>query len=398
MLVADTSLRKLMSTLGVDLPKNKTRKIIFLTGTRADFGKLKSLMQKLQDDELFEVHIFVTGMHMLSKYGATWKEIRKAGFGNIYKFINQNSSDSMDYILAKTVAGLADYVKETAPDMLVVHGDRVETLAGAIVGALNNILVAHVEGGEVSGTVDELIRHSVSKLSHLHFVANDTAKNRLSQLGETIDSIHVIGSPDVDVMNSSNLPDFQEVKRYYDFDFFNYAILLFHPVTTELGALRRHTRILIDQVLASRLNYIVIYPNNDHGTEIILEEYTRIQNNPRIKIYPSMRFEYFLTTLKNATFILGNSSAGIREAPHFGVPAINLGTRQNNRVKCDLVLDAAIEKEAIARAMILSQEAPKQPSTLFGSGNSAETFHEIVKAPSFWNRDKQKYFVDRIIK
>ena len=127
-------------------------------------------MQKLQDDELFEVHIFVTGMHMLSKYGATWKEIRKAGFANIYKFINQNSSDSMDYILAKTVAGLADYVKETAPDMLVVHGDRVETLAGAIVGALNNILVAHVEGGEVSGTVDELIRHSVSKLSHLHFV------------------------------------------------------------------------------------------------------------------------------------------------------------------------------------------------------------------------------------
>lgn len=380
------------------MSNNKIRKVVFLTGTRADFGKLKSLMLRLQDDEMFEIHIFVTGMHMLSKYGSTWEEIRKTGFRNIYKFINQNASDSMDHILAKTVAGLADYVKETAPDMLVVHGDRVETLAGAIVGALNNILVAHVEGGEVSGTVDELIRHATSKLSHLHFVANDSAKKRLTQLGEVVDSIHVIGSPDIDVMNSSSLPDIGEVKRYYGFDFQDYAILLFHPVTTELDDLRRHVRTLVDQVLASGLDYIVIYPNNDHGTEIIFEEYARLQNNPRMKIYPSMRFEYFLTTLRNATFIIGNSSAGIREAPHFGVPAINLGTRQNNRVKCDLVLDAEIEPEAIARAMIRSREMPRHSSTLFGNGNSAERFHEVVKNPSFWNRKTQKYFVDQEIK
>lgn len=347
---------------------------------------------------MFEVHIFVTGMHMLSKYGATWREIRKVGFGNIYKFINQNASDSMDHILAKTVVGLSDYVKETAPDMLIVHGDRVETLAGAIVGALNNVLVAHVEGGEVSGTVDELIRHAVSKLSHLHFVANDTAKKRLTQLGEAAESIHVIGSPDIDVMNSSSLPDIAEVRRYYDFDFPDYAILLFHPVTTELVELRRHVKILVDQVLASGLNYIVVYPNNDHGTEIILEEYSRFQNNPRVKIYPSMRFEYFLTTLKEATFILGNSSAGIREAPHFGVPAINLGTRQNNRVKCDLVLDATIDPDAIACALTRSREMPRHPSALFGNGNSAESFHAIVKSSSFWNRDTQKYFVDRVMK
>lgn len=380
------------------MPENKIRKIMFLTGTRADFGKLKPLMRKLQDDEMFEVHIFITGMHMLARYGSTWDEIRKAGFINIYTFINQNASDSMDHILAKTVAGLSDYVKEMAPDMLVVHGDRVETLAGAIVGALNNILVAHIEGGEVSGTVDELIRHAVSKLSHLHFVANDTAKNRLIQLGEATESIHVIGSPDIDVMNSSSLPDIAEVKRYYNFDFHDYAILLFHPVTTELGDLRRHVRTLIDQVLASGLNYIVVYPNNDPGSEIILEEYARIRGNPRIRTYSSMRFEYFLTTLKNAAFIIGNSSAGIREAPHFGVPAINLGTRQNNRVKCDLVLDVAFEPEAIARALIQTREMPKQPRSLFGSGNSAESFHKIIKHPLFWNRDTQKYFVDQIIK
>src|SRR6516162_7880523 len=145
---------------------NRPRKVAFLTGTRADFGKMKTLMLKMQADERFEVHIFVTGMHMLSKFGSTWDEVRKCGFANIYRFINQNENDSMDQILAKTVAGLSDYAKEMTPDMLVVHGDRVEALAGAIVGSLNNIRVAHIEGGEVSGTVDELIRHAVSKLSH----------------------------------------------------------------------------------------------------------------------------------------------------------------------------------------------------------------------------------------
>lgn len=373
----------------------KIRKIVFLTGTRADFGKLKSLMLKLQGDEMFEVHIFVTGMHMLSRYGSTWEEIRKVGFENIYKFINQNASDSMDHILSKTVAGLADYVKETSPDMLIVHGDRVEALAGSIVGALNNILVSHIEGGEVSGTIDELIRHAVTKLSHIHFVANDIAKKRLIQLGEATDTIHLIGSPDIDVMNSSSLPIIKEVKNYYNFDFCNYSILLFHPVTTELSYLREHIRILVDAVIASGLNYIVIYPNNDPGTEIILEEYIRLHNNPKIKIYPSMRFEYFLITLKNADFIIGNSSAGIREAPHFGIPAINLGTRQKNRVKCDLVLDVDIKSKDIENALLQSRVMPRYSRAIFGNGNSAEFFYDILKNPSFWNRSTQKYFVDQ---
>jgi len=373
------------------------RKILFLTGTRADFGKLKPLILKLEDDELFEVSLFVTGMHMLSKYGSTWREVKKVGFTNIHKFINQNTSDAMDHILAKTIIGLSDYVKETAPDMIVVHGDRVEALAGATVGALNNILIAHIEGGEVSGTIDELIRHAISKLSHLHFVANETAKNRLLQLGETTDSIHVIGSPDIDVMNSQSLPDIVKVKEYYNFDFSEYAVLLFHPVTTELDKLQKEVEILVDQVLSSDLSYIVIYPNNDHGTEIILNEYSRLKNNKKIKIYPSMRFEYFLTVLKNANFIIGNSSAGIREAPHFGVPAINLGTRQNNRVKCDLILDTKLDKVAINNAIKSISQILRLPKSLFGSGKSADSFHAILSSPAFWQNKIQKYFVDRII-
>ncbi|MDP2240455.1 MAG: UDP-N-acetylglucosamine 2-epimerase [Burkholderiales bacterium] len=375
----------------------KIRKVVFLTGTRADFGKLKSLMNRLRNDVDFELHVFVTGMHMLSKYGYTCEEVEKAYYRNIHKFINQNASDSMDHILSKTISGLSDYVKEIKPDLIIVHGDRVEALAGAAVGALNNILVGHIEGGEVSGTVDELIRHAVSKLSHIHFVANETAKIRLNQLGERSETIHVIGSPDVDVMNSETLPTIEEVKRYYGLDFSEYGILMFHPVTTESDNLQHQIRTVVDRVIESGFNYVVIYPNNDFGTDIILGEYQRLRGLKQIRIYPSMRFEYFLTLLKNARFIMGNSSAGVREAPHFGVPAINLGTRQNNRVKCDSVLNVVIEPTHIKKALEDVGSMLRQAHALFGNGGSDERFHEILKNPKFWEIETQKSFVDQVV-
>jgi UDP-N-acetylglucosamine 2-epimerase (hydrolysing) len=370
------------------------RKIVFLTGTRADFGKLKSLMTRLRTDDDFDVHVFVTGMHMLAKYGYTCEEVEKANFRNIHKFINQNSSDGLDHILAKTISGLSDYVKEIRPDLLIVHGDRVEALAGAAVGALNHILVGHIEGGEVSGTVDELIRHAVSKLSHIHFVANEEAENRLAQLGEVAASVHVIGSPDVDAMNSAALPTLDEVRHYYEFDFEDYAILIFHPVTTEQSELPAQARVLVDEVLGSGKNYVVIYPNNDPGTDAILDEYQRFSGVSRIRVYPSMRFEFFLSLLKGARFIIGNSSAGVREAPHFGVPAINLGTRQKNRVRCSSVLNAGFAAAAIRNAIADAERLPRHARALFGNGGSDERFHQILKRADFWLTNSQKSFVD----
>ena len=370
------------------------RKIVFLTGTRADFGKLKSLMSRIQGDGEFELNIFVTGIHMLSKYGYTCLEVEKAGFRNLYRFINQNASDSMDNILSKTISGLSDYVKETKPDLLIVHGDRVEALAGATVGALNNLLVGHIEGGEVSGTVDELIRHAVSKLSHIHFVSNEQAKRRLIQLGERSESIHVIGSPDVDVMNSNTLPSIEEVRMHYAFPFERYGILIFHPVTTEFGDMRRQIDTVVELVLKSRLNYVVIYPNNDIGTDIILSKYRELEGIERIRLYPSMRFECFLTVLKHADFIIGNSSAGVREAPHFGVPTINVGTRQNNRAKCNSILNVPVESSAIQNALDEVRGRERQVNVLFGNGGSDEKFYQIVKDQNFWEIPTQKTFVD----
>lgn len=156
-------------------------RVVFLTATRADFGKLKSLIETIDADPHFEAHVFVTGMHMNALYGKTIDEVKRCRYTSLFPYYNNSHNAPMDVALASTIEGFSQYVHDIKPDLIVVHGDRIEPLAGAIVGSLNNILVAHIEGGEVSGTIDESIRHSISKLSHLHFVANEKAALRLKQ-------------------------------------------------------------------------------------------------------------------------------------------------------------------------------------------------------------------------
>ena len=273
------------------------KKILFLTGTRADFSKIKSLIQILEKQPGFEVFVFVTGMHLQEEYGYTLIEIERCQFQNVHTFENHTHETTMDLTLAKTIEGLSAYVKTISPDMILVHGDRVETLAGAIVGSLNNILVAHIEGGEVSGTVDELIRHSVSKLSHIHFVSNEAAAKRLIQMGEIQSAIYTIGSPDIDIMFSEALPSLEIVTAYYQIPFERFAIVMFHPVTTEAAAMQQYADDFVKALLADTHNYVVIYPNNDLGSQYIIESYTKLKENSRFRVFPSLRFEYFLTLL-----------------------------------------------------------------------------------------------------
>lgn len=371
------------------------KKVLFVSGTRADFGKIKPLIQQVKESEDFSYQIFATGMHMLSIYGMTVIEIQKAGFDNIYSFINQDSAitSQMDLVLATTVQGLAYYVREYKPDLLVVHGDRVESLAGAIVGALNNILVAHVEGGERSGTVDELIRHAITKLSHIHFVSNKEARNRLIQMGEMPDSIFVIGSPDIDVMLSDQLPELDAVKDKYGISFQEYCIFIYHPVTTEIEDLAAHIREVVDALIESKLNYVMIYPNNDIGADIIMQELNRLKGNPFMRMIPSMRFEHFLTLLKNAKVIVGNSSAGIREAPVYGVPTINIGTRQMNRYEYESIINVDYGRGDILKALNNLPHSVK-PSLHFGKGESAKLFVKELNNESLWNTPRQKQFID----
>lgn len=372
-----------------------TKKIVFLTGTRADFGKLKPLIQRVAATPGFQYEIFVTGMHMLARYGSTIHEIRHAGFDRVHGFINQDSSVSsqMDLVLATTIQGLGHYLRESRPDLLVIHGDRVETLAGAIAGALNNVLVAHIEGGELSGTIDELIRHAVSKLSHTHFVANEDARRRLMQMGEHPSSIFAVGSPEIDVMLSDSLPTLDEVKRRYEITFDKYCILLYHPVTTELEQTADKARNVVDAMLESGENAVVIYPNNDAGSDAIMAELQRMRGLPRFRMLPSMRFEYFLSLLRGCRAIVGNSSSGVREAPVYGVPTVNIGTRQSDRFRYPSITNVPDDKDAILAAL-RSLPSGSRPSLHFGEGKSAAHFEAVLRDESFWAIARQKKFVD----
>lgn len=371
------------------------KKILFLTGTRADFGKIKSLVQILEIHPEFETFIFVTGMHLQKEYGYTLLEVERCGFKNIYTFENHTHETTMDLTLAKTIEGLSTYVKNCQPDMIVIHGDRVEALAGAIVGSLNNILVGHIEGGEISGTIDELIRHSTSKMSHVHFVSNIQAEKRLVQMGELSESIFVIGSPDVDIMFSNNLPDLIKAKTYYEIGFDKYAVAMFHPVTTEAKFMEQYANDFVEALLKDNHNYVVIYPNNDLGNSTILKAYEKLKDNARFRIFPSLRFEYFLTLLKNSQFIIGNSSAGIREAPYYGLPIINIGTRQQNRVLCTDIINVGYDKKSIIDAL-KKIDSHKVQTTLgdFGKGNSAQLFLESLEKSDIWQLNNQKQFKD----
>ena len=373
------------------------KKILFLTGTRADFGKIKSLVTILDKNQEFEVFVFVTGMHLQQEYGYTLIEIERCQYKNVYTFENHTHETTMDLTLAKTIEGLSGYCKKTYPDLIIVHGDRVETLAGAIVGSLNNILVAHIEGGELSGTVDELIRHSVSKLSHIHFVSNEDAAKRLLQMGEMQSSIFTIGSPDIDIMFSKDLPSLEKAKEYYQIPFSEYAVVMFHPVTTEFNQMDRYAVDFVSALLEDHHNYIVIYPNNDLGSQYIIKNYQKLIDNSRFRVFPSLRFEYFLTFLKNSQFIIGNSSAGIREAPYYGIPIINIGTRQQNRTINADILNVDYQKNSLLDALKVIDDHQIQPTLNdFGKGNSAELFLNVLNSSTIWTINHQKQFKDKL--
>lgn len=371
------------------------KKLLFITGTRADFGKLKPLLNLVQNSSKFELHLIVTGMHMMSSYGSTYLEVLKQGYKNVYLINNQFLNEPMSSVLGNTINLFSRFFSEIKPDMIFIHGDRLEALAGAISGAFENILVCHIEGGEISGTIDESIRHAVSKFAHLHLVSNKEAKNLLIRMGEDESKIFIIGSPDLDIMASDNLPSLKETFIHYDIGFENYAISLFHPVTTENTLMQKYAKSYFNALKNSSLNYIVIFPNNDNGSKFIINEISNLKDFKNFKIFPSIRFEYFLTLLKNSKFIIGNSSAGVREAPFYGVGAINVGTRQNGRVKnINSIINTGYNEDEILKAINLLKNSPKfEINKEFGFGDSVSRFNKFLNNDEIWKTNLQKRFV-----
>ena len=370
-----------------------SKKILFITGTRADFGKLEPLAKELVKNR-HSVTFFITGMHMLSRYGETKYEVRKCKGCEFHEYINQRPGDQHDAILAKTVIGLSDWITEHDPDLVVIHGDRIEALASSIVCATNGVPSAHIEGGEVSGTIDEMYRHCVTKLSRHHFVSSQDAKRRVKMLGEDPDSIYVIGSPELDVHLSGEVVPIDMVKQHYGIDYDEFGIVVFHPVTTEKDSMHAQATSLFDALQESGKKFIVISPNNDPGSEAIFKTLETLPK-PQFKIIPSMRFAYFSSLMKSASCIVGNSSIGVREAPFLGMPSLNVGTRQNNRSNDASITNVeATNKNAILGALTLNWNKRYVQSKRFGTGQAAKLFAEILDGDEFWTRAEQKSFVD----
>ena len=372
------------------------KKILFVTSTRADYGKLKSLIIKTQKNKKFSSKVFVTGMHNLKLYGSTIGELKQDKIKGLHVLKNQNKFSKMDEILINTINGFSPILKKFKPDLVVIHGDRTEPLACALSALLNNFNVAHIEGGEVSGTVDEMLRHAISKISHIHLVSNKIAKKRLVQMGENKKNIFIVGSPDVDMILGKDLPNLNKVKKRYEISFSNYAIGILHPITTNLNNLKKETKIFFNSLIKSGLNYILIYPNNDHGSDIILKEMSKFKSYKKFRIFPSIRFEYYLTLLKNSRFIIGNSSSGIIEAPYYGVSTINIGDRQKNRLKSKLIRSVNFIEKSILQSIKFSKDRKINKRKFFGDGKSAEKIIKLFLSSKIWNISNQKNFIDII--
>lgn len=370
-----------------------TRHILFLTGTRADFGKLEPLAVAARDAG-HRVTFFVTGMHMMDRYGLTRNEVRRLPGIAIEEFVNQSEGDPQDLILARTVTGFSAFVSQAKPDLIVLHGDRIEALAGALVAATNYIRSAHIEGGEVSGTIDEVFRHCNTKLCTHHFVSSDVAARRVMALGEPQETIQTIGSPELDFHARPSGVTLDDVRDRYAIPFTDFGIAVFHPVTSEQDTIGAQAKALFGALVASGHNFVVIAPNNDPGSQDIFAVLDQLPKD-RFRLLPSMRFAHFSELMKNAACMVGNSSAGVREAPFLGLPSLDIGSRQTNRAEAPSVQAC----EAGATAVILDFLAthwgrPSEVHHGFGQGSAAGRFVTVLAREEFWNMSLQKAFRD----
>jgi UDP-N-acetylglucosamine 2-epimerase (hydrolysing) len=365
------------------------KKLLFVTGTRADFGKLEPLAKAAQLAG-FEITFFITGMHMMQRYGETRLEVKRFAGAEFIEFVNQREGDALDFILAKTILGFSDFVHERRPDLVVIHGDRVEAMAASIVCAMRYIRSAHIEGGEVSGTIDESIRHCNTKLCATHFVSSEDAKARVLSLGEAPERVFNIGSPELDTHAQPSGVSIEEVKARYAIPFDDYGIVIFHPVTSEVDSMGAQAASLFGCLVQSGKHFVVIAPNNDPGTDDIFAVIEALPKD-RFRLIPSMRFNYFSELMKNAAVMVGNSSAGVREAPFLGLPSLDVGSRQNNRAQADSIFGcSAFDQEKIQLFLTNQWHHRYKVDASFGNGMASDQFVQVLNVDKYWEINIQK--------
>lgn len=365
------------------------RKICIITGSRADYGLMQILINKFHKDKDIELKIFATGTHLLSEFGNTYKEIIKDGFRIEKKVKILSSSDTPTAISKSTGLGImrfASLFDSAKPDLLVVLGDRYEILSAVIAANFHQIPVAHIGGGDTTlGAVDECIRHSITKMSWLHFVSNLSSKKRVIQLGENPKRVFVTGSLGVDRLRNTKLLNKKLIEKKMKFKFNKKNILItYHPVTLEKNTSAYQFKEILSAVSELKdTKLIFTYPNSDTFGRIVITMIKKFVSSKKcdsIK-FSSMGHINYLSVLKNVDCILGNSSSGLIEAPSFKIPTINIGDRQKGRLKASSVIDSTPKKNLILKSIskIYTKKFMKNLKYTFNAYEYKDSSNKIYK-------------------
>jgi len=334
-------------------------KVCVITGCRAEYGLLYWLMKEIESSRDLELMIVATGMHLSPEFGSTYKQIQKDGFSIDYKVEMLLSSDSHVGVAKSSglaIISFADAFEKLQPDLIVILGDRVESFAAATTAMIANIPIAHIHGGEVTeGAIDDAMRHAISKMSHLHFTATETYRNRVIQLGEQPERVFNVGALGLENIDRMILLDKKEFERSINFRLGNYNLLVtFHPETLEHEVSEHHFHELLRAVdNLSETHIIFTKSNADAGGRKInemIDEYVATHPSKAIS-FVSMGQKRYLSALHHVDCVLGNSSSGIIEAPGVKTATVNVGDRQKGRIGASSVIDCAPDRKSIGEAL-----------------------------------------------
>ena len=354
------------------------RRIIITTGTRAEYGLLRPVLQKISKNKNLQLFLIVTGTHLSKKHGMTINEIRKDGF-KIFQTMKFLPKENTNLHTAKSLGnGIIDFAKifnKINPDINVVLGDRPEVLASAISAYTMNIPNAHIHGGDVSGNIDEYTRHAITKISNIHFPATQKSKNRIVKMGENPKSVLFVGSPSIDDIQSGKISSNAYIEKKYGIDLNQkFIVLLYHPVTTRINNIKNSIKSILHAVASFNLPTIIISPNSDSGSNIINNEIEKFEKKYNsVKLFSSIPRDDFLCLLNNSGILVGNSSSGIIEGSYLGTPVVNIGPRQNGREQSSNVINVKNEsKILIKNAIRKALKTKRKKSLLYGNGTSSQ--------------------------
>lgn len=368
------------------------KKVCVLTATRAEYGLLRPVIDKLNRSGELDVRIAVTGAHLSPEFGLTYKEIEADGLTIDEKIEILMSADTPSAIsksMALAMTGFADYFQRTRPDMLVVLGDRYETLAVCCAAMNAGIPIAHLYGGETTeGAVDECIRHSITKMSYLHFTSTEAYRRRVIQLGEDPERVFCVGAVGIENICEMQLLDRAGLEEAVGFRLDRpYAVVTFHPVTLESGGAESQFGELLDALSRFKdMKFIITKANADaDGRRInqMTDEFAAVHRN--VAVFESLGQLRYLSALKYCAMVVGNSSSGLIEAPSFGIPTVNIGDRQKGRLQADSVINCAPFAVEIEKAMqmALSEEFSERAANTvnpYGDGHTSEKIVNTLKS------------------